>query len=349
MIVDGQRWAPKAACGPRHHVEKPRQWRGEGCYALVSALPRPIAESDMIIACPACGTRYALPDSAIGVEGRTVRCAKCKHSWFQEAPEMALSPRPPAPPTLPPAPPPSPPPPPPVVERAAEPADTPEPAISHWHSEDALDEDDEAAALAMQVLRRGSASQTASDAPAWGTPPVESIVPPVFDDDDGEAAAEADDGEFSQFGYSAPFTRRRNSARIWTLAVALFAALATATIVAVNYYGLPDWAPFTRPTFGIGKAGLELNFPAEQNRSETLQNGETIFRVRGTINNAARETLAVPDLLIVFRDERERPVANWVVAPAKRELAPGESLNVTEAIADIPPSAVFAEIGWAPR
>ena len=44
----------------------------------------------MIIACPACATRYVVPDSAIGVEGRTVRCAKCKHSWFQDGPEIAV-------------------------------------------------------------------------------------------------------------------------------------------------------------------------------------------------------------------------------------------------------------------
>jgi len=45
----------------------------------------------MIIACPACSTRYAVPDSAIGVDGRTVRCAKCRHSWFQEGPELVLA------------------------------------------------------------------------------------------------------------------------------------------------------------------------------------------------------------------------------------------------------------------
>jgi predicted Zn finger-like uncharacterized protein len=43
----------------------------------------------MIIACPACSTRYVVPDSAIGVEGRTVRCAKCRHSWFQAGPDLA--------------------------------------------------------------------------------------------------------------------------------------------------------------------------------------------------------------------------------------------------------------------
>ena len=41
----------------------------------------------MIIACPACSTRYNVPDSSIGENGRVVRCAKCRNSWFQDGPE----------------------------------------------------------------------------------------------------------------------------------------------------------------------------------------------------------------------------------------------------------------------
>ncbi len=68
----------------------------------------------MIIACPACNTRYAVPDSAIGIDGRSVRCAKCGHSWFQHGPDVPA-----------PAPTPAP-----VAEPAPQPAPAPVPAAS---------------------------------------------------------------------------------------------------------------------------------------------------------------------------------------------------------------------------
>lgn len=44
----------------------------------------------MILTCPECSASYNVPAEAIGPEGRTVRCKKCKHEWFQKGEKKAL-------------------------------------------------------------------------------------------------------------------------------------------------------------------------------------------------------------------------------------------------------------------
>ncbi len=355
---------------------------------------RRIAIDAMIISCPACGTRYVVPDTAIGGDGRTVRCAKCKHSWFQEPEPLDLTERaqsapltktkaPPAPP--PPAPDPTPTPapsPPPASEEQAE------PSVSHWRKGEhpATSDAAEASAegLAARALRQGQKSAASKrpkevePAPAPPAPtPVkndtldetgesdtleqandpladdplasEGVAPDYTDEPDYDFDEDADDDGPSRFDYRPPFSQRRNPLKMWTIAAAVFAVLALGTVVAVNYTGLPNWFPVTQPDFGIGEADLELDFPAAQQRKVELDTGEEIFEVRGVIRNIGQSSITVPDLLIVFRDERDKNVYSWVVAPSKGELAPGESLNVTEAVTDIPVSAKAAEIGWSPN
>lgn len=37
----------------------------------------------MLISCPNCATNFSVPDKALHAPGRTLKCAKCGHKWFQ--------------------------------------------------------------------------------------------------------------------------------------------------------------------------------------------------------------------------------------------------------------------------
>lgn len=301
----------------------------------------------MIIACPACATRYVVPDSAIGLEGRTVRCAKCKHSWFQDGPELAepiaaayaapaggsepTAPRPPRPAPAPaPAPPraePTAPPPPP-----AEPPGHGVPDDGYVAPPPAWVDEDEPQDVVAAEDEKPAAALEAQPAPSQWAP---AAAEPVYED-------------VSQFGHEPPFRPRRNWLRWLTWGAGAFAALALAAVAAMAAFGTPSWLPIDKPLFGADP-GLKVEFPASEQERRTLPNGAEFFGARVVVTNDARETKRVPPLLIVLRDARERVVYSWELVPPQRTLAPGEAMTINEAMTDVPKSAVYADIGWAPR
>lgn len=283
----------------------------------------------MIIACPACATRYVVPDSAIGVDGRTVRCAKCRHSWFQDGPTIATPPATQEPPLAPP---------PAAPVMAAEPENSPSgmspPASSAPADQEASPIEEPAAEPPSPVTPEPPAPNEETVAP-----------PPVYGD---PAYAEPFGEDQSSFAHEPPFKPRRNPARMWTIAAVLFAVVAFGLVGATAWYGLPDWVPLARPTFAEGQPGLKLDFPARRQDRHQLPNGTWFFGASGTVTNVSQNSRSVPPILIVLRDGQGRIVYSWEVAPPKRVLAPGESVSINEAVTDVPKSAVRAEFGWKP-
>ena len=123
---------------------------------------------------------------------------------------------------------------------------------------------------------------------------------------------------------------------------------AFAAIGAVAVYGLPGWLPLARQTFAEAQPDLVLEFPPNRQDRRTLPNGTEFFGASGKVTNVGRERRTVPPILVILRDEHNRIVYSLDVIPAKRQLAPGESVTVNEAVTDVPRTAKFAEIGWKP-
>lgn len=180
--------------------------------------------------------------------------------------------------------------------------------------------------------------------------------PPLRRDDDAPArpvfadpayASDFDDSR-SSFDYEPPFRPRRNPARMWTLAAALFAVVALGAVGATAWYGLPDWMPFARPTFAEAQPGLKLDFPAKQQDRRQLPNGTWYFGVNGKVTNISEKSRSVPTILVVLRGPRGQIVRTAEIRPAKRILAPGESVSVNEALVPVEKSAVKAQFGWKP-
>lgn len=239
-----------------------------------------------------------------------MRCAKCRHSWYQEGPSITRPAQAPAEPAQ------APPPPPPA---SPPPRPAPEPVV----------EESEAAP----------------------TPPVEEaapVAPPPIAQPEPEPEPEYEE-EYSHFAAEPPFRPRRNPLKLWTWAGAIFALLAAATIVSVSYWGLPDWVPVERPTFGAAQADLQLDFPVEEQEIRRLPNGTEFFGASGRVTNIGTETRTVPTILIVLRDSRDAIVYTWEIPPPQATLAPGETITINEAITDVPRRARSAQFGWKPE
>jgi predicted Zn finger-like uncharacterized protein len=272
----------------------------------------------MILSCPECRTRYVVPDSAVGPTGRQVRCASCKHSWFQEPALLDLVARVEAAPPV--AAPPT------AECEAPRPEPEPEPAP-------VAKADPVAPPLPpLPPLPFAATAAPPKPAPPVEPPPIESFVAPQ-----PERTTDAPSG-IDAFAPAPPFRPRRNPARLWTIAAGGAAVALLAGVGALQFLGTPTW--FARLGLPVGAADipLQLEMPRKPNR-RTTPSGNELFELSGRVVNPTDAAQRVPDILVELSDPQGRVIYGWTITPAKRTLAPKESLNFDSAQIDVPKGA----------
>ena len=324
----------------------------------------------MLIVCPSCATSYMIDGASLGPGGRTVRCARCRATWFAGGPEeqekqqqqqvsafvddviaeAEAEQAEPEPYLRAPAGEPTPPPTvhfgdQPPTESANSPAFEPpqDPAAQDNPGERypaELDLPDIAAPA--ELFAEPDAAADGSDAPAEpeAVEDAPSLVPPM------EQAPAHEDEPWHEDDVEAFAARRRRmksrrkqakrSSR-WTAAILVLLAFNVALIGGrseVVYY-LPQTASL------FAAIGLPVNLKQlkfENVRIVPRTGGEGLT-VEGTIVSVADKAIKVPALRFAARNAAGQEIYTWVMRPARRMLDPGSKLDFHSELASPPADA----------
>ncbi|MDT8760628.1 zinc-ribbon domain-containing protein [Sphingomonas psychrotolerans] len=276
----------------------------------------------MILECSQCRTRYLVPDSAIGAEGRTVRCASCKHSWFQAPAVLDLTTRTP--------------------QAEARPAAAPEPQAPAARPPIARAAAAKSAPAPGEVLEapRPASRETRVEPPRDAR--VEAPSPRTYEDPLASAPP-----EYDPFAPPPRFKPRRNPAKRWTAAAVIAGVSMLLGTGAILYSGAPGFAA----QFGLGGIGGEaetpLRFTDKNVELRPMPNGSEAFVVSGKVMNPTGEQQHIPDIRVELKDGADQLVYSWRITPENRTLGPKGALDFTGAKLDVPSNAKVVELSFA--
>jgi len=264
----------------------------------------------MLISCPNCDTNFSVPDSALGAKGRTLKCAKCGHKWFQ-SPAMAKAKFGLDEDSFPPPPP----------RPAPQPEPEPEPDLS------ALDRGPPS--FAPEEEEEDVAVTAARAAAAFDRDVRFGSEPPLPD------LAETSDGMGGDIPESlakpAPARKKGSTLGLWLLLLVLLLACAGGGAYYFQDWVVQMWPPAEGLLLDAGLrhekagAGLELRHAGTPERM--VYNDTDVLIVRGVVANASDRTRMVPPMKLMLYDKDRHVVQEKSEPPPATSLEPGATIG----------------------
>jgi predicted Zn finger-like uncharacterized protein len=261
----------------------------------------------MLIVCPSCATSYMIEPASLGAAGRTVRCARCRKTWFVNPPQ----------------------------------ADEPVGVFV----DGVIAEAEAQASPRFQVPAPPAADDFgAEEPPAFMPPPAAepepapphpphieapSLVPPIEHAPAGEpepAVEETDSFADRRLRLQQRRQKSRRSSRWTAIILVLFAfnvALVGARSEVVRF--LPQTASLFA-AIGLPVNLRQLSFEDVRVSRET-DNGATVLAIEGKIVSKASRTVEVPRLRFAARNAQGREIYTWTARPERNSIGPSESFT----------------------
>jgi predicted Zn finger-like uncharacterized protein len=290
----------------------------------------------MLIVCPSCATSYQIDATSVGAQGRMVRCARCRATWFASAPRPedtvdAFVDG--------------------IIAEAEAEQPPPKPPAPRAPLRAMADDDDfgREAEPAPEPFQHVDAAAQAVVAAAAEPPPVlddsPSLVPPIDHMPIPEPAArpEPDPAESESFiarrrKLQSKRQKSRRTSR-WTAVVLVLLAFNVAVIGARNE--VVRYLPQTASLFAA--IGLPVNLRQldfeDVRISREADKGVTVLLVDGKIVSKAKKPLEVPRLRFAARNASGQEVYTWTARPERSILPPGESMEFHTSLAKPPADA----------
>ena len=264
----------------------------------------------MILTCPNCATRYLVSPAKLRPGGRTVRCARCGESWFEDAPPPEMED---APETI------SPPP---------EPEQAPEQAPS---DQIPSDQDEEESGAASDRDGPPVRPKRTVETSRGRNLPALPRVPNRW----SKAAGWIGLVLFVVLIISCILLFRGPITEAWPPAERLY------------HFMSPDMrgieAEPQRPPLEE-----RLQF-SELKPSQKFVGGVLTLMIEGKINNTGGLVETLPPVEVVLLDDRQLDLVTWLVDPPRTVLEPGQSVTFETSLENPPPEAQDIRVTFAVR